>query len=443
MTRNNSNLGPITEEDEKSSITNTDLEHSAEFRRGGVARSTVRNSKKKNFKQLKLDMSICKNNLEPAVKPEILSNDVDNDLDQSKIKTVEVVKTPESPIENIDINICDTPSEPVPNLTVTSPNLSSTEDNVSESPNLSYSEVKNMSLSESEDLFQDLSNDIEDNLSADEEMFEKLSMHVDLENVDEQFEVTLNGSLEDSLTLQVSKTQADNSDTDYLNSDKINISKTAPVEITNDSDNEETEVVFRKSSLRKDIAYWEQRASDSAESRVLNNNIKFDGFKRGSFQRSTIKKSKKKVSTTKDAHLGSNIPGEKSAVEIRSSRSSHKEDDLLELTDAHEKVVGDAGCSTGPYFDDKNGWSRSGCTQPRSIRPKPAPRRSKVLQSEVGGSRTRVLAGNDTNDYLPKLDTDIRTYPHHPHPVVSIKTWDQRRKEKNRIIPTKRLVEWF
>ena len=57
-----SNLVPITEEDEKSSFNNnkSDLE---EFKRGGVARSTIRNSKKKNFKELKLDMTMCKNNL--------------------------------------------------------------------------------------------------------------------------------------------------------------------------------------------------------------------------------------------------------------------------------------------------------------------------------------------------------------------------------------------
>ena len=50
-----SNLVPITEEDEKSSFNynHEDLQ-AGEFKRGGVARSTIRNSKKKNFKQLKV-----------------------------------------------------------------------------------------------------------------------------------------------------------------------------------------------------------------------------------------------------------------------------------------------------------------------------------------------------------------------------------------------------
>ena len=87
-----SNLVPITEEDEKSSINYppNDLEETTEFKRGGVARSTKRASKKRNFKALKLDMSICKNNLQPDTKHGLISNE-DNNLDgNNQIKTIQL-----------------------------------------------------------------------------------------------------------------------------------------------------------------------------------------------------------------------------------------------------------------------------------------------------------------------------------------------------------------
>ena len=444
-----SNLVPITEEDEKSSINYppNDLEETTEFKRGGVARSTKRASKKRNFKQLKLDMSICKNNLQTDTKHELISNE-DNNLDgNNQIKTIQLVKTPDSPTQDMNVDdgdmmeSCSSKTSPQ-SIGLKSPNLSD-EESRPNSRNLSISSrvliSSNLSISDGEDIFDDLSSEILGTMSEDEEIFDKISMNIDIDNADADFEVTLSESLESSRKQTIIQTANDKAE--VLMQEEIQHFEEKPqhedeplikAEVT-----AEPEVVLRKTSLKKDIAYWEKRASDSAESRVLNINITKDSFKRGSLQRSTIKKSKKKVSPPKPRMLDVNLGSNNSSAEkcVAAAMLSAK-NDLLELTSADSSV---------PCFDDKNDCE-SRCIQPQSIKPIPAPRRRKntlPVQPRKVGARTKVLVRNDTNDYLPKLDPDIRTFQLHPTILFSIKTWEQRRKEKNRIIPTKRLVEWF
>lgn len=447
-----SNLVPITEEDEKSSINYppNDLEETTEFKRGGVARSTKRASKKRNFKALKLDMSICKNNLQPDTKHGLISNE-DNNLDgNNQIKTIQLVKTPDSPLQNMNVDDGDMkescPSKISPlSIQTESPNLSEVQPrpnsrNLSSSPKVSMN--PDLSISDGEDIFDDLSSEILGTMSEDEEMFDKISMNLDIEHADADFEVTLSESMESSRKQNIQT--AANDKAEDLMQEEIQHFEEKPqhedesvikAELT-----PEPELVLRRTSLRHDIDYWEKRASDSAESRVLKININTDSFKRGSLQRSTIKKSKKKVCSPRmfDANLGShNSNAEKCVAAAMLSAKN----DLLELTSADSSV---------PCFDDKNDCgseseSGRGCIQPQSIKPIPAPRKKTlpVQRRKVGASLTKVLVRNDTNDYLPKLDPSIKAFQLHPTILFNIRTWEQRRKEKHRIIPTKRLVEWF
>ena len=57
------NLKPINEEEEISFPDYHEDLAPAEFQRGGMARSTIRTNKSKNFKNLTLDMTICRDNL--------------------------------------------------------------------------------------------------------------------------------------------------------------------------------------------------------------------------------------------------------------------------------------------------------------------------------------------------------------------------------------------
>ena len=493
-----SNLVPITEEDEKSSINyNHEQLQAGEFKRGGVARSTIRNSKKKNFKQLKLDMTVCRNNLatddhddDKFVEDTVLTDEVKPD----PTLKIEIVDTPDSPFTPLnieamkadknnfekvdpknnaeqndpipkprDIQLKDTSkdllstsqtSSPLsenqssPNLMAsrndsTSPNLptvSSKESlnllTSSKSPNLSSSSMKlvlyqDLSLSEGEEMFEDLSNEIADELSEDEEIFDKISMNIDLKNIDEEFQVTLNEHIEQvepKMEIDSEKIQSKNEKP----TDKVDIKE---------SEEEETDVVLRKPDLKKDIAYWEKRASDSAESRVLNKSFN-ENFKRGTFQRSTIKKSRKKVSSL-DMDLKSN----RSSTSETTSKILSAQNDLLKMTSVEKSANAD------PYFDGKNSIHPSnatGCssTHTQSITPKPAPRKKfPPLQLRCQEGRTKILVRNDTNDqssrHLPKLDSSVRTFQFGTRIIFSIKTWEQRRKEPNRSIPTKQLVEWF
>ena len=95
-----SNLVPITEEDEKpllNSQQRQDDDLECNFERGGVSRSTIRNSKKRNFMDLKLDMSACKNNLAPTEPPE--KHDERQDAASVEtIRKISVIETPQSPL---------------------------------------------------------------------------------------------------------------------------------------------------------------------------------------------------------------------------------------------------------------------------------------------------------------------------------------------------------
>ena len=291
-----------------------------------------------------------------------------------------------------------------------------------------------MSLSDGEEIFEDLSNEITDELSAEEDEFDKISMCLDLENIETKFEETFNGQREAAENDGCKAVHADHhrspESTEIQEKDEKPISPKIKTDICDISGQDQrTETVCQKSQLKQDIAYWEKRASNSAKSRVLAKNIN-ENFKRSSLQRSTLKR---KTRPSFDRNLRSQSS---SSMELTGEMLS-KKDDLLEMT-SEEKSA-----NTVPYFDGKN--DSSGCNRPQSITPpQPAPRK------KVAGGRTKILDRGDTNDgapsqtsHLPKLDTDKRTSRPHPGLVFSIKTWDQRRKEKNRSMPTKRLVEWF
>ena len=478
-----SNLVPITEEDEKSLLNSQqrqgdDLE--CHFERGGVSRSTIRNSKKRNFMELKLDMSACKkNNLAPTEPPEKHDERQDAAAGET-IRKISVIDTPQSPLtceefpqhcsEQVSdhleqapphnqalppvIKRCRNPSfdsrnlPPVPPVAVAeSPNLSNpntsaspnlSDINISSSPNLSPSAAKlelhrDLSLSEGEDIFEDLSNEINDELSEDEEIFDKISMNLDMVDVDIKFASTFNESSEVESGGQLP------SSIPSPKTGKIQHLEGKPCLTDFETLEDELQspaVVLRKTEVKKDIEYWEKRASSSAESRVLAKNFN-DNFKRGSLQRSTIKRPRKKAPTPADRNLALNRCSESAgagAGEIVSDIN-----DLLEMT-SPEKC--EKSANTVPYFDGKNEEQQSGggCTRPQSITPKPAPR--KKLQQ----GRTKILARSDANDqsaaHLPKLDSGLDNGPAAAM-VFSINTWDERKKEKNRSLPTKRLVEWF
>ena len=147
--------------------------------------------------------------------------------------------------------------------------------------------------------------------------------------------------------------------------------------------------VLRKIDLKKDIAYWEKRASASIESRLLAKNYN-ENFKRGSLQRSTLKRSNKKVETSKDHNLRPN-----SFVETPVAEMLSEENDLLKMT-SREKSA-----NTVPYSDGAKSGS-IGCSIPQSIKPKPAPRKN------APHGRTKILELDDTNtpsSHLPKLAT--------------------------------------
>ena len=147
--------------------------------------------------------------------------------------------------------------------------------------------------------------------------------------------------------------------------------------------------VLRKIDLKKDIAYWEKRASASIESRLLAKNYN-ENFKRGSLQRSTLKRYNKKVETSKDHNLRPN-----SFVETPVAEMLSEENDLLKMT-SREKSA-----NTVPYSDGAKSGS-IGCSIPQSIKPKPAPRKN------APHGRTKILELDDTNtpsSHLPKLAT--------------------------------------
>merc|ERR1711953_272807 len=187
--------------------------------------------------------------------------------------------------------------------------------------------------------------------------------------------------------------------------------------------------VLRATSLRKDIAYWEKRSSSSLESRVLGRQLQ-DQFQRGSFQRSTIRKNKKtKIETSSsDSNLRSNSFVENSvAVEMLSGKF-----DLVERT---QRTAEEKSAIPVPYVDEKN---KTKCTERQSIIPKPAPRKSLL----IGG--TKVLDRNNFQDkcsHLPKLNPG--RYKVAPVIIFSLKTWEERKREADRVLPTKRLLEWF
>ena len=470
-------LVPIIEDDESSlppDIPDDSQKPPGNFERGGFKRSTVRNSKKKNFMQLKIDMTVCKNNLNSPPK-----NQRKNDRIMGVPDKISIVETPESPLTPVNvkpettkgggkehfqernlsrlppsaaIRVLDLPTSttspnltklknpPSPNLSSpkSSPNLSGKNVIMSSSSNISLSSAKlefhnDMSLSDGEEIFEDLSNEITDELSAEEDEFDKISMCLDLENIETKFEETFNGQRA-AENVGCKAVHADHhrspESTEIQEKDEKPISPKIKTDICDISrQDQRTETVCQKSQLKQDIAYWEKRASNSAESRVLAKNIN-ENFKRSSLQRSTLKR---KTRPSFDRNLRSQSS---SSMELTGEMLS-KKDDLLEMT-SEEKSA-----NTVPYFDGKN--DSSGCNRPQSITPpQPAPRK------KVARGRTKILDRGDTNDgapsqtsHLPKLDTDKRTSRPHPGLVFSIKTWDQRRKEKNRSMPTKRLVEWF
>ena len=466
-----SNLKPIDEDDEKLSLTYQEDLTLGEFKRGGIARSTIRTSKKKNFKNLKIDMTICKNNLDADnqhIKSEVLDvkttpaldtadsltpltpfSDEDFDslspiyedeiVDRKAIDSRDSIKC-ESDDETTEISpdiknprkeiasLHDVVLEAFKNREITenqnvlksndvrqnskdeSPNLPTTE----KSPNLSQV----ISLSDGEEMFDDLSNEICDDLSDDEEIFEKLSMQIDLDDVDEKFDLTLNESHDIALKSLPSHN-----------------SKEKQVEIIQASNSESKELlktqeegsVLRKTSLKKDIAYWEKRSSASPDSRVLSKQAE-QHFHRGTVQRSTTRKIKRtKIETSSsDRNLGSNSIVEKSVAAKMLS-----ENDLVEMT------LTEKSANSGPYSDEKKPVR---CTTQQSIIPKPAPRKS-LLEG-----RTKVLDRNNSRDkcsHLPNLGGGSVGYKPAPRMIFSIKTWEERKKEKNRSVPTKRLLEWF
>ena len=470
------NLGPISEDDESSlPPDNPDDSQmgSGNFERGGFKRSTVRNSKKKNFMQLKIDMTVCKNN---HISP--LKNPHKNDRVMGAPDKITLVKTPESPATPVNIKqeettavisyqekklsklppsaairVLDLPTSTTsPNLTKllnpeSSPNLSSTKFSpnlsdknviVSSSSQISLSSAKlefqrDLSLSDGEEIFEDLSNQMTAGLSDQEEEFDRISMCLDLENIESKFEETFSGQ-RDAVVDDGYRCKAVHAD-HHTSPKSTEIQKKeekpfSPEIRTNKScqDQRTEDTVCQKSHLKQDIAYWEKRASNSAESRVLAKNIN-ENFKRSSLQRSTLKR---KTRPSFDRNLRQSSCSTEPTREILSGK-----DDLLEMT-SEEKSA-----NTVPYFDGKN--DSSGCNRPQSITtPQPAPRK------KIAGGRTKILDRGDSNNrapsqssHLPKLATDKRTSRLGAGLVFSIKTWDERRKEKNRSMPTKRLVEWF
>ena len=153
-----------------------------------------------------------------------------------------------------------------------------------------------------------------------------------------------------------------------------------------------------------------------------------DHFSRGTAQRSTIRKTKKtKIETSPvDSNLRSNSFVENSVAEEMLS----VEDDVVEMTPQEKSK------NSVPYFDEK---SDPRCTKQQSIIPKPAPRKSRM------GGKTRVLDRNNFEDKCPHLPTldPSRGYKVAPAIIFSIKTWEERKREANRNLPTKRLLEWF
>ena len=466
-----SNLVPISEDDESSlppDIPDDSQIASGLFERGGFKRSTIRNSKKKNFMQLRIDMTVCKNNHDSPPQ-----NQRKNDKMMGVPDKIAIVKTPESPLSpaychavkgseysqehnlaklppSAALRVLDLPTSTTspnltkplkpksPNLSPTksSPNLSDKNAIVSSSSNISLSSAKlefhpDLSLSDGEEMFEDLSNEITDVLSAEEEEFDRISMCLDLENIETKFEETFNGQTK---AAEDDRCKTSHADIDGPESTEIQekLEKPFSPEIMTDTPevDQSTESVSQKNQLKQDIAYWERRVSNSAESRVLARNIN-ENFTRSSIQRSTLKRRRTRPSF--DRNLGSQSCSTiERTVEMVSGR-----DDLLEMTSVEKSA------NTVPYFDGKN--YSGGCNRPQSITPPlPAPRK------KVAGGRTKILDRGDTNDgppspssHLPKLDTDKRTLGLHPRLVFNIKTWDERKKEKNRSMPTKRLVEWF
>ena len=440
----------------------------------------MRKSRKKNFKNLKLDMTMCKNNLRTdddnlrcdvpderptpvAATPDSLTpltpfserdfsslspiyedyeNIPRNGTDpiphtecsspeilnpQSKVTSFQDVVAEAIKKSNIEGNEAvmeskDIESDPednslnLPTLAENSPNLTIRNTDNKKSPNLSLVSLpasQDISLSDGEEIFADLSNEICDDLSDDEEMFERLSMQIDLDDVEEKFDLTLNESSHDivdrsSEEQQVVTTQA---------------SKPESGEILT---GQEGGLVSRKTSLKKDIAYWEKRSSWSPESRVLGRQGS-NQFQRGTLQRSTVKKKKMiKIETSStDCHLGSHRFVEESVA----AKMVSGESDLVETTPSEKSV------NSGPYFDEGKNLR---CTEQLSIIPKPAPRKSLL------GGRTKVLDRNNPEDkcsHLPKLEGGSKVLA--TSFTFSIMTWEERKAEKDRILPTKRLLEWF
>ena len=306
----------------------------------------------------------------------------------------------------------------LPSLAENSPNLYIRNTDNKKSPNLSLVSLptsQDISLSDGEEIFADLSNEICDDLSDDEEMFERLSMQIDLEDVEEKFDLTLNESSHDIVDRSSEEQQVVTSQASKPESGEI---LTPP----------EGGLVLRKTSLKKDIAYWETRSSWSPESRVLGRQAG-NQFQGGTLQRSTVKKKKMiKIETSPtDCHLGSHRFVEESvAAKMVSGRS-----DLVETTPSEKSV------NSGPYFDEGKNLR---CTEQQSIIPKPAPRKSLL------GGRTKVLDRNNSEDkcsHLPKLEGGVGNRVLATSFTFSIMTWEERKKEKDRILPTKRLLEWF
>ena len=253
-------LRPINEEEEAQS-SKPDIQLAAD-----EDRSLTRTSKNKNFKDLKIDMNVVKNNHARNVDMAIESK-------SEQLKIYPTLKSPKSPN--------------LPSVGAVSPNLPALRKPPNLSPEMAVeSKSEIVSLSEEEEIFECLSNEITDNLSEDEEIFDKLSMQLDIENEDE-LEWEFNNTLHES-SVQGNTIQKD-----------FKALRNKPTEVTTDVESINVESEASACSVQNNISYWERRSSQSRKPSTVKTFpalSKNDGenFKRCSLQRSGgFRKSKK------------------------------------------------------------------------------------------------------------------------------------------------------
>ena len=434
------NLVPIDEEDEDNQEEDKEggkLEECSKitFSRGGFGRSTIRNSKKKNFKDLKINMDVVKNNHANDQKEDFdnrkMKNEAANSMIHEEFPNVSQARNYEDshnlvPKENTNENLLKGSSisskqhprrdhiTPDEHLDLNPPSTSST---ISSTSRSNYeSMTMELSLSEDEEIFNCLSIQISKNMSEDEEEFDRISMQIELDNVEEKFNETFNENpckemTKENIKTIVKKEKEHSLEDNHEKKEKSNSNFLK----------KESETILRTSNIRSGIAYWEKRSSADN----FNEPKKAEIFRRGSLQRSSIRKTKQK---NRDFGVENKCPKLSNSKDDQTKEGYEKKSVSLQCSESEPKKRENVDMEIKNEEDSNTDFE---------ILPTPAPRKSLIAKEDKCSN-----IGVKYPSYLPQIDVKYKSSGNCPI-IFSIKTWEERGEEGSSKPPEKVLLEWF